>query len=536
MRTFIGQGRIVGDLNGLSFTRRNMLSLPKNLAGLIVVALSLALVVSLDFYWITNWPGRDEAILYAVPIFLALHLGRPRMVQVVATIAVFLDLIDIYKDRVPIGIWPLTLASLLVVAYLAVRLAAHREQTHREVRRRSAEFVVAKILAETTTASEALSRILQAICQTLDYDWGAFWYVDRAAGLLRCVEVWHRPTLDLPTLDTVSRTSTVAPGEGLPGQIWSRGHSAWIADILVGPRPTRETTAAQAGLRSTLGFPVQVGSHVLGVMEFFGRSMEPPGEACFATFDAIGGQIGQFVERKRAEDAEQQRAEELARSNDELQQFAYVASHDLQEPLRMVASYTQLLARRYSGKLDADADEFIGFAVDGATRMQHLIQDILAYSRVGTRGKEFAPTDCNALVDQVIVDLAATIEDSGAAVTREDLPCVIADSSQLGQVFQNLIANAIKYHGDEPPLVHVAAKRQGPTWLLTVRDNGIGIDPQFHQRIFVIFQRLHSTASYPGTGIGLAICKKIVERHGGRIWLESELGQGATFCFTLPDR
>jgi PAS domain S-box-containing protein len=251
--------------------------------------------------------------------------------------------------------------------------------------------------------------------------------------------------------------------------------------------------------------------------------------------------IRDVTERKRAEDELRRTAARLAeqtaeleRSNAELQQFAYVASHDLQEPLRMVASYTQLLARRYGDKLDDDAREFIDFAVDGARRMQALINDLLAYSRVGTRAVEFAPTDCNAVVDQVIADLGAAIEDQRAVVTRGDLPTVQADTMQLSQLFQNLIGNAIKFHGERPPRVDVAAERQGQDWLFAVRDNGIGIDPEYADRIFIIFQRLHSRAEYPGTGIGLAICKKIVERHGGRIWLESKVGEGTTFYFTLP--
>jgi light-regulated signal transduction histidine kinase (bacteriophytochrome) len=244
--------------------------------------------------------------------------------------------------------------------------------------------------------------------------------------------------------------------------------------------------------------------------------------------------VRDITERTRITEQLQQQAADLARSNADLQQFAYVASHDLQEPLRMVASYTQLLARRYQGKLDADADEFIAFAVDGATRMQHLIEDLLAYSRVGTRGKQFASTDVNVVVSRVLRDLQGTIDGSRAVVTRDDLPTVDADAVQLGEVFQNLIANALKFRGAEDPRVRVSAERDGNTWRFAVRDNGIGIEPRHAERIFVIFQRLHARADYPGTGIGLAICKRIVERHGGKIWVDSRPGAGSTFSFTLP--
>jgi PAS domain S-box-containing protein len=247
--------------------------------------------------------------------------------------------------------------------------------------------------------------------------------------------------------------------------------------------------------------------------------------------------IRDITSRKQAEERLRSSAAELERSNRELEQFAYVASHDLQEPLRMVASYTQLLARRYRGKLDADADEFIGFAVDGARRMQELINDLLTYSRVGSRPLELRSVEANHTVDRVIGDLGAAIQDSGASVTRDDLPTVLADATQLEQLFQNLIANGIKFRRPGvPPEVHMSARRAGAGWTFAVRDNGIGLEPQYLDRIFVLFQRLHSRSEYPGTGIGLAICKKIVERHGGRLTVQSQPGQGTTFEFTLPDR
>ena len=239
-------------------------------------------------------------------------------------------------------------------------------------------------------------------------------------------------------------------------------------------------------------------------------------------------------ERRRAELKLAQYAGDLARSNAELEQFAYVASHDLQEPLRMVASFTQLLAKRYAGRLDHDADEFIGFAVDGANRMQQLINDLLAYSRVGTRGKPLAPTDLNEVLGQVRANLHEAIKESGALVTNDPLPLVSGDEVQLIQLFQNLLANAIKFQSDRTPLIHVSAQPQGNGWLLAVKDNGIGIAPEHRERIFAIFQRLHGRHEYPGTGIGLALCKKIVERHGGRIWVESVPDQGSTFYFNFP--
>jgi len=240
--------------------------------------------------------------------------------------------------------------------------------------------------------------------------------------------------------------------------------------------------------------------------------------------------------RKQIEEELKQTMNELQRSNTELEQFAYIASHDLQEPLRMVASYTQLLARRYQGRLDADADEFITYAVDGANRMQKLITDLLEFSRVSTRGKPFELTECEAIVDQAVANLYVAIEESGAIITRDPLPKVKADATQLVRLFQNLIGNAIKFRSTPVPEIHIGVKQSDSEWLFAVRDNGIGIDPQYADRIFLIFQRLHGRADYPGTGIGLAICKKIAERHGGRIWVEPNTGQGSTFYFTMPTK
>lgn len=230
--------------------------------------------------------------------------------------------------------------------------------------------------------------------------------------------------------------------------------------------------------------------------------------------------------RRRAED-------EVRRSNEELERFAYVVSHDLQEPLRTVVSYLELIERRYRTKLDQDAVEFIDFAVQGTRRMQRLIADLLTFSQVGAGAAPLVPTDAGAVLESALGDLQAAIAESGATVTRDRLPQVLADSTQLEQVFANLIGNALKFRGKAPPAIHVSAAQDGTRWIFRVRDNGIGIDPKYFDRVFVIFQRLHTREAYPGTGIGLAVCQKIIERHGGRIWVESQLGQGATFLFTL---
>jgi PAS domain S-box-containing protein len=247
--------------------------------------------------------------------------------------------------------------------------------------------------------------------------------------------------------------------------------------------------------------------------------------------------LSDITERKKSEEHLMKTVGELKRSNDELGQFAYIASHDLQEPLRMVASYTQLLAQRYKGRLDSDADEFIAYAVDGCNRMQGLIQDLLEYSRAGAIGKEPLKISSEKALKEALANLRATIEKSGAVVTHDVLPAITTDDTQLALVFQNLVGNAIKYQGPEAPLVHVSAtKNCGKEWIFSVRDNGMGIDPQYFERIFVLFQRLHGRGEFAGTGIGLAICKKIVEGLGGRIWVESQPEKGSTFYFALPER
>ncbi|MEA2045716.1 MAG: ATP-binding protein [Euryarchaeota archaeon] len=299
--------------------------------------------------------------------------------------------------------------------------------------------------------------------------------------------------------------------------------------------------ASTCGERGAMTLRLEHGGKVYGFITLTVRRERVTGEEEQSLSEEVAGDIAFALHsmeleeaRRQAENKLKEYAKDLERSNQELEQFAYVASHDLQEPLRMVTGYVKLLQLRYKDKLDDDADDFINYAFDGAIRMQTLINDLLAFSRVSTRGNPFEPTDSEAVLEQTLTGLKMAVEESGALITHDPLPVVMADASQLAQVFQNLISNAIKFHGDDPPKVHISAERQRDDWVFSVKDNGIGIEPQYFDRIFVIFQRLHGRTEYPGTGIGLAVSKRIVERHGGRIWLESEPGKGSTFYFTIP--
>jgi signal transduction histidine kinase len=244
--------------------------------------------------------------------------------------------------------------------------------------------------------------------------------------------------------------------------------------------------------------------------------------------------VGRAIREKQLRDDHRRTLNELARSNRDLEQFAYVASHDLQEPLRMVATYTQLLAERYQGKIDQNADKYIHYAVDGALRMQTLVKDLLAYSRVGRQASERQQTDCNLVLQSVIANLHPLIQESGARVIYANLPTLMANRSELLQLFQNLIGNAIKFRSSAPPEIRISAEDKTGEWIMSVADNGIGIAPEHAETVFVIFRRLHTHEEYPGSGIGLAICKRIVEEQGGHIWVESQPGKGAKFNFILP--
>lgn len=279
---------------------------------------------------------------------------------------------------------------------------------------------------------------------------------------------------------------------------------------------------------SLTGKPERFELFVEALKMWFSISVYSPEKEFFvAVFDVI-------TARKQAEEKLHKLTEELKRSNEDLQQFAYAASHDLQEPLRGIAGFAKLLEKRYEGKLDEKADEFIDYIIDDTERMQMIIKDLLEYSRVSAEGIVFRPTNCSVALEQAIYNLRSAIEESGAKLTYDLLPTVMGDEAQLTRLFQNLVSNAVKFRGEEPLEIHISVHQEENEWFFSIRDNGIGIDPEQAEHIFVIFRRLHTREEYSGTGIGLAICKKIVESHGGRIWVESEQGKGSTFYFTIP--
>ena len=417
----------------------------------------------------------------------------------------------------------------IIGASTIARDITERKQAEEEERRHSQEmatlYSVANTLAQPGSFRERVTNVLE-----------------RLVGLTRADQVALRvPDHRGQGLEAIAAAGPVVQedmrgllpyAQGVAGAAFTQGEPVILNDYRTNELASPEGVAL--GIESVASLPVKVAGRTIGVVNIISRDPNHFTTERIRLLNTIVGEVGVLLENARLYETLQERADELARSNADLEQFAYVASHDLQEPLRSVVGFTSLLSRRYEGKLDENADRFIGRAVAAASRMQVLINDLLSYSRVGRNLEDPEVIDVEALLAHEVDGLQAAIEESAADITYDQLPSIVADSSLMGQVFRNLIGNAIKFRREEPPKVHVSAENLGNEWKFAVRDNGIGIDPQFAQRIFTIFQRLHTREDYPGTGIGLSICKKAVERLGGRIWVESQLGMGSTFYFTIP--
>lgn len=389
---------------------------------------------------------------------------------------------------------------------------------------------IGRIMTSSEDIDEVYDRFTEAVTSVIPADRLSIVVVDSDAwqhksryyaGMhvpLATLDIWH--PLDGQVLETVVRSQK-------PQIVDERNVAAILA------QSPRLKDGISAGLRTWMDVPVILEQTVVAVMRFMSRTPNAYDARDQAVGVLIAAQIAGAVANAQSIESLLATQAELARSNAELEQFAYVASHDLQEPLRMVASYVGLLERRYRGRLDSDADDFIEFAVDGARRMQALLTGLLDLSRVGTRGRELEPTESGAALQDALINLEQAIGEAGAQVSHDPLPTVLGDRVQLTQLFQNLVSNAVKFNASGKPRVALTVRRAGSMWEFAVADNGIGIDPAHFDRIFQVFQRLHTRDVYEGTGIGLSVCRKIVERHGGTIWPESAGGQGATFRFTL---
>ena len=423
----------------------------------------------------------------------------------------------------------------VIGVFAAARDVTARKRAEDLARRSARELAVRNRIADvflTVPDEEMYANVLAIILEVMESKFGVFGYIDEHGALI------------VPTMTRTVWDKCQVPDKRFvfPREIW--GCSSWPRAIrqrqtICLNEPSALTPEGHITITRHISLPLIHQNEVVGLIQIANKETDYT-EEDIALLEAIGRAIAPVLDarlkRERQEERLKRLLADLERSNRELEQFAYVASHDLQEPLRMVASFTQLLGERYKGKLDQDADDFIRYAVDGANHLQALINDLLSYSRVSTRGKAFEPTDCETVLARVHANLLAMIEETGAILVHDPLPTVVADETQMVQLFQNLVHNAIKFRRDEAPRIHVAAHREGDEWVFSVRDNGIGIDAQYFDRIFAIFQRLHGKEEYPGTGIGLAVCKRIIERHGGRIWVESQPGKGSVFYFTLPTK
>ena len=406
------------------------------------------------------------------------------------------------------------------------------EQDHRRIegslidRNRELEtlFEVANLLSRPGSFQEKVSRVLNDLAQITQADRALFLVQDEYEEGLRQAGV--------AGLGNPEVQNNLIPFESVSGKAFRDGQPVVVDDYTT--HPDSIPSGISQGVRSAVVLPVKGSEGIVGVLDVVSRETGyfTPERVRFLT--AVGSGLGLLLENARLYETLQQHAEELTRSNTELEQFAYVASHDLQEPLRMVTSYVEILGEEYQDKLDENADRYIGYAVDGAKRMKALIDDLLAYSRLSAGINRFDDTDCNEVIHRVVEVLKPTIAETGASVNRGNLPTVKGDGMQLQQLFQNLISNGIKFRADEAPRIDVSAELEGERWLFAIKDNGIGIAPRHHEQVFQMFQRLHHKGKYPGTGVGLAISSKIVQRHGGAIWVDSDEGKGTTVYFTIP--
>ncbi len=383
---------------------------------------------------------------------------------------------------------------------------------------------------------EAVRTCLEQVCAHTVWDVAcANLVVAVAPEELAVKRIWFAKDEKLAeALPSTGETEFLSAKAGLAGQAWAHGNLVWSAEVKTNPLALEGDALNTVELKSGLALPVVEDGNITAILEFWSRQTQDPDQPFLEVMLNLTKQLEAVIERRRLEEELIRQATELARSNAELQEFAKIAAHDLQEPLRAVQGFVGLLSKRYKGRLDQDADTFIKRIEAAIERMVQLIRAVLEHSKIGMQARALKETDCSEIIQEVLEILETSIEECEAKVEVGSMPPVTADRLLLVQLFQNLVSNAIKYRSANPPVIDISAERRGDDWLFSVKDNGIGIEPRHARRIFGMFSRLHGKTEYAGTGIGLAICKKIVEYHGGNIWVESEVGKGSTFFFTLP--
>jgi len=387
------------------------------------------------------------------------------------------------------------------------------------------------------TVEDAVAVLLKEVCTHTRWSIGCGNVVDtESKGECQVSKVWYFPEgFRIRADDSVLRERLLM-GVGIAGKSWQSGGPVWLDDISTDDSALCLWLSKYQGIKSGLAVPVYEGIRLFAIVEFFSHDSERPDAPFLEVMANIGKQLTAVVERKRLEQLLAKEMQNLSRSNAELQEFAKIAAHDLQEPLKSVQGFVDLLKRRHADALGDDGKRFLSFIDDAVVRMEQLIRGVLDHSKIRSQEKRFEPTDLNEVVQEVQDNLSVSIEQTGAIINCDDLPSVVADQLQMVQLFQNLIANALKFRApDKIPEIHVTWRRENGDYQFSVKDNGIGMDSRYLNKIFGMFSRLNAKTEYPGTGIGLAICKKIVEHHGGAIWAESQLGEGSQMCFILPD-
>jgi signal transduction histidine kinase len=545
---------------------------PSERVLLIVCSILIILIFFLD---VSLQIGFVASILYVVPAIICIWSPRRRTAMVVVGVATLLTLLAVPLKPpgdllIPLFNRPMSLIALWSVALLVDRWKIidedRRESELAALKERESTIGFLRLINESTSTGELIKAVTTFLQERVGVEavgvrlreGDDFPYCEtrgfppefvRSESSLRSRDGDGNVLSDLagdPMLECMCgsvlcrRTDATKPFFTDRGSFWTNSTTELLATTPDVDRQGRNRCNGE-GYESVALIPLTLGNEQFGLIQLNDRKkgrFDPP---TIARLEQLAGYLAVAVAKFRADDQLREseenlkkNADELRRSNEDLRQFAYVASHDLQEPLRMVTVYLSLLETNYRGRLDDRAQQYLDFAVGGGMRARELIRDLLDYTRIESRAKPTRPVSMEEVMDTVTDHLSVQAGEENAVITRDPLPCIVADDVQMANLLQNLISNAIKFHGKEAPRVHVSSVDKGTEWLFSVRDNGIGIDPQYREKIFVIFQRLHSGAEYPGTGIGLAIAKKIVERHGGKLWFESEPGKGSTFYFTVP--